>query len=121
MEEVIVGLCAGRHDMPVDEFIFNKVDDVFDFDNMREKTTKFLHDKVGFSINLGYGFNQASEPEVEVFMGDRKLVLYVTGLTSLTAEVIRQCAYYGISLTLMHYNKDAMSYDEKYIPQVIFN
>lgn len=113
---VIVGLCAGRHEMPVSEYIFDEVEDVLDFKAISDRIFYFLRDRVGFSVKCGAGLNQAGYTDCDVFSGDRGLVLYVTGLTSLTAEVVRLCALHGISLTLMHFNRET----GEYVPQHIF-
>jgi hypothetical protein len=42
--------------------------------------------------------------------------VYVTGLSAALAAVIRGCAYNGVPLTLMHYDRDTGEYAE----QVIF-
>lgn len=102
--------------MPVSEYIFDEVENVFDFKTISEKVINFLKDKVGISVTPGCGINLADYVDIEVFRGDKELVLYVTGLTSLTAEVIRLRAMNGISLTLMHFNKDTGGY----VPQNIF-
>lgn len=103
--------------MPVDQYIFDReVKDVFWFEAISERISNFLKERVGISVKPGCGINQADYVDIEVFRGDKELVLYVTGLTSLTAEVIRLCAMNGISLTLMHYNKDT----GEYVPQNIF-
>ena len=115
-EKIMVGLCAGRHEMPVSEYIFDEVEDVLDFKAISDRIFYFLRDRVGFSVTPGCGINQADYVDIEVFRGDKELVLYVTGLTSLTAEVIRLCALHGISLTLMHFNRET----GEYVPQHIF-
>lgn len=43
------------------------------------------------------------------------LKVYVTGLTAAVAELIAVCAENGISLTLMHYDRE----NESYVPQYV--
>lgn len=54
--------------------------------------------------------------DVECLVGKNELVVYVTGLTLVTAELIKVCALNGIKLTLMHYN----SVTGEYVAQGIF-
>lgn len=115
---VIVGLCAGRHDMPVGEFIFPTEVDPTDFRAMSWIVEEFLDTRVGTHISWGPRRNAASiddEDGVEFICGNRPLVVYVTGLTACVAAVIRGCAYNGVDLTLMHYNRAT----GEYIPQVV--
>lgn len=115
---VIVGLCAGRHDMPVGEFIFPTEVDPTNFRAMSWIVEEFLDTRVGTHISWGPRRNAASiddEDGVEFICGNRPLVVYVTGLTACVAAVIRGCAYNGVDLTLMHYNRAT----GEYIPQVV--
>ena len=115
---VVVGLCAGRHDMPVGEFIFPTEVDPTDFRAMSRTVDAFLDTRVGTHISWGPRRNAASvddEDGVEFICGNRPLVVYVTGLTACIAAVIRGCVYNGVDLTLLHYDRTT----GKYIPQVV--
>ena len=48
---VIVGLCAGRHDMPVGEFIFPTEVDPTDFEGMQHTVDAFLDNRVGTHLS----------------------------------------------------------------------
>lgn len=113
---VVVGLCAGRHDMPVGEFIFPTEVDPTDFEGMQHTVDAFLDNRVGTHLsNYGTRFNDNELSDIEVTTGDRPLVVYVTGLTACVAAVIRGCVYRGIELTLMHYDRTTGAY----LPQVV--
>ena len=115
-DAVIVGLCAGRHDMPVGEFIFSTEVDPTDFRAMSRTVDAFLDARVGTHLsNYGTRFNDNEYADIEVTTGDRPLVVYVTGLTACVAAVIRGCVYRGIELTLMHYDRTTGGY----LPQVV--
>jgi len=116
MEKIIVGLIKGRHEMPVQDYIFDEVQDVMDFEAVRKHILGFLENTVGVKQVFGCGLNQVDYTDVELVKGCKKLVVYVTGLTSVTAELIRCCALNGICLSLMHYDRDTDDYRE----QVIF-
>ena len=116
MKEIKVGLIKGRHEMPVSNYIFDEINDVLDFDNMNKQIVNFINNNISVYAAYGCGINQIGYEDVEVLTSDTKLIVYVTGLTSVTAELIKVCALKGISLTLMHYDRESGDY----LPQVIF-
>ena len=116
MKEIKVGLIKGRHEMPVNNYIFDEINDVLDFDNMNKQIINFINNNIDVYAAYGCGINQIGYEDVEVLTSDTKLIVYVTGLTSVTAELIKVCALKGISLTLMHYDRESGDY----LPQIIF-
>ena len=102
MEKIIVGLIKGRHEMPVSEYIIDKIDNVLDFEEIEDKIGKFIDN----NFTLKY------DCEWTVY-ADKELVVYVSGLTYVTATLVGLCAQYNINLTLMHFN----SVTGEYIPQ----
>ena len=116
MKEIKVGLIRGRHEMPVNNYIFDEINDVLNFDNMNKQIVNFINNNINVYSVYGCGINQIGYEDVEVLTSDTKLIVYVTGLTSVTAELIKVCALKGISLTLMHYDRESGDY----LPQVIF-
>lgn len=115
-DAIVVGLCAGRHDMPVGEFIFQMEVAPTDFEGMQHTVDAFLDSRVGTHLShYGTRFNDNEMSDIEVVTGDRPLVVYVTGLTACVAAVIRGCVYRGIELTLMHYDRTTGDY----LPQVV--
>lgn len=116
-ETITVGLIRGRHEMPVDTYIFDDaITDVVDFHAIGKHIHDFIVNKVGITQTIGMGINQFDYTDIQIFSGERKLVVYVTGLTAVTAELIKVCAMNGVHLTLMHYN----SATGEYVPQRIF-
>lgn len=108
---MVVGLIAGRHQLPVEDYIFENIENVLDFDFIREGISKFLEEKVGVVHSYGQAVNQADyTTDVELYKGSDELIVYVTGLTAVTAELIRQCAMNGVSLCLMHFDRESNSY-----------
>lgn len=116
MKEIKVGLIKGRHEMPVDNYIFDKINNVLNFNDMNKQICNFINDNINVYGAYGCGINQIGYEDIEVLTSDTKLIVYVTGLTSVTAELIKVCALKGISLTLMHYDRESGDY----LPQVIF-
>lgn len=111
---VVCGLIKGRHEMPVEQYIFDTaIDDVMDFNTISLHIRTFIADKVGITTGIGTGLNQYDYTDVQVVHGNHGLVVYVTGLTAVTAELIRVCAMNGIHLTLMHYNTATGCYVEQ--------
>lgn len=116
MEKVIVGLCAARHPLPVDEYIYPEAVNSLDFDSLRAVAVKFVLDRVGVESVYAQPINGNDYTDTACFRGRRELVVYVTGLTAAMAAVISVCAENGVHLTLMHYDRDSGDYK----PQVIF-
>lgn len=113
---VVVGLCAARHAMPVTEFIFPEVVNPTDFDGMDKIAEDFILHHVGLTTITRQALDQRYGEDVPCWSGKRTLVVYVTGLTACTAAVIKTCALNGVSLTLMHYDRES----GEYLPQRIF-
>lgn len=107
LEKITVGLIKGRHDMPVSDYIFEKVEDMFDYDAISNHITHFISRKVGLSYNEGGGIYSCK--------GEKTLVVYVTGLTAVACELVDVCNKLGVPLTLMHYDRDSGDYR----PQVL--
>lgn len=117
MNNITVGLIKGRHEMPVDGYIFaGAIADVHDYSAIRRHVETWIAENVGIvRRNFCIGLNQADSNDVECFCGENSLTVYVTGLTSVTAEVIRCCAINGVSLTLMHFNSATGEYEKQCI------
>ena len=107
---VTVGLIKDRHALPVDNYIFDKIENVFDFEYMSNVIGTFLEKAIGIKTVYGSCVNQCDCTDVLMYTGSNELIVYVTGLTAVTAELIRLCALNGVSLTLMHYNHATNNY-----------
>lgn len=115
METITVGLIKGRHDMPCAEYIFEGDVNPLDFEAMRETIRTFLLERVGIGTSCdGPAPNVANRHSdiqvflrLQAFVGLRKLVVYVTGLTACTAALVAECARTGVDLTLMHFDRDS--------------
>lgn len=88
-----VGLIKDRHNMPVDDYIFDTVGDPLNFNWMDLKVFKWIHE------------HQVHD----------RLYVYVSGLTAATASVVKVCYIMRIPLSLMHYNSSTNSYVEQFI------
>lgn len=117
MKNVTVGLIKGRHEMPVNGYIFDgEISNVHDYSAIRRHVSEWIAENVGITRrDFGIGLNQADDNDVTCFCGENSLTVYVTGLTSVTAEVIRCCAINGVSLTLMHFDAATGGYREQCI------
>lgn len=113
---VTVGLCASRHAMPVQEYIYPESVDPTDFARMEKIAEDFILHRVGLTIIERQALDQRWSEDVPCYTGKRALVVYVTGLTAAVAAVIKVCALNGVSLTLMHYDRET----GEYLPQQIF-
>lgn len=92
--EKLFGLVQGRHELPVEAYIFESaIADVHDYKVMREVIASKLGE---LSFTKENGFHKA--------------VVYVTGLTPVTVEVIKFCLTNFIPLDLMNYDRESDSY-----------
>lgn len=115
MTEMKIGLIRGRHDMPVSDYIFNEVNDVFDFPAMERHILSFIEKEVEITTSTTIAINQYEDTDIECFCGNKRLIVYVTGLTAVTAALIKCCALNGVSLTLMHFNNATGEYEKQFI------
>jgi hypothetical protein len=88
-KKLTLGLCEGRHDIPVDGYIYHDIKDPMDFDELKN---------VAFESLWRYGHS------------DVELTLYVTGLTPALISVLNQCGVLEIDVTLMHFDKSSGAY-----------
>ena len=122
MEKIIVGLIRGRHSLPVEEYIFNEeLEFPLDYAKLDKVVADFIADKVGITTAYGVGLNREADwGEIIhdlIRVGNKQLVVYITGLTPVTASLIKVCALNGVSLTLAHYDMGKKEYNY----QVIFS
>lgn len=86
-----IGTCSGRHEMPVNEFIFNNaVEDVTDITTINNTVKSVLDTKLGDDKNI--------------------IHLYVTGLTVLSMAVVKYCIDNNVNLVLYHFDMATKSY-----------
>lgn len=98
-------------------FIFEEeIENMFDFDAIETHINSFLEKEIGVSTKVGTGLNQWGNEDVEILCGNVDLVVYVTGLTAVTATLIKCCALNGVKLTLMHFDRCS----NEYVSQIIF-
>ena len=94
MDELCVGLCEGRHEIPgVDTYIFPEGyfmgSQVFDYARMAKRIHEVLGEHRG------------------------PVRVYVTGLTAALVEVINYCSWNLLELKLMHFDRESGSYIEQ--------
>jgi hypothetical protein len=84
----ILGLCKGRHDLPVDSYIFN--------DAIINPTDIIAINKIVM--------------ESLQFYKNDSITIYVTGLTVALIEVLNVCKKFNISVILMHFDISTSGY-----------
>lgn len=111
MEKLTVGMISGRHELPVEQYIFNEAIDGLDFSRISRTIREFLRENCNIHIaDFGCCVNQAADCDTPHYKGGVELVVYVTGFTPVTAALVYECAIYGINLTLMHYDREENDY-----------
>lgn len=101
MINITVGLCKGRHAMPVDEFIFDRIDNVNNYAAMGEVVRDFLMPLI---------YDHKDE--------DITLTVYVTGLTAAMLATVHEVAKlnakgYKIHLDALNYDMIAGNYNRQ--------
>lgn len=88
----VYGLIKGRHTMPVEEYVFDEINDMFKFFNLEVKALSSI--------------KKTSD----------MLVLYVTGLTVATVAVLNVAKKLGYKdVVLKHYNRDSGLYECQWV------
>lgn len=88
----VYGLVSGRHAMPVEEYIFTEIEDMFSFFDLEVKALSSI--------------KKTSD----------LLVLYVTGLTVATVSVLNVAKKLGYKdVVLKHYNRDNGLYECQWV------
>lgn len=97
---ITVGMIDGRHDLPVTEFMFSSVDNnlIIDYNRQYEMA---CHRIKALTKNEPAG---------------KTIIMYVTGLGSVLASIIRACADLKVQLVLMHYCPNSNSYASQVMP-----
>ena len=113
--KIVCGLIRGRHDMPVAEYIFDEaIKDVHDYCGIRKHIQQYVLSHMNINITCGIPVNGIDD--AYIYAGDTELIVYVTGLTPVTVELVKVCLFNGIPLTLMNYDISTCEYRE----QVVF-
>ena len=106
MKKLEVGLCQGRHEMPVTDFVFMNEVNPLDVRGLESKAEASL------LRLLGLAADESREQAVHV-------EIYVSGLTVALVAAMNVCMAYRWLLTLWHYNRETGTYfpqDVGYLP-----
>ena len=101
MKTLYIGAVRGRHEMPVDKFVFDEAITNFDI--------KAIEDHVNTVLD-----KEVFRHDGETFDAVR---LYVTGLTVVTTSVVKWCFNNDVVLSLMHYDTEKRYYVEQVMCQ----
>lgn len=92
VEADVYGLISGRHAMPVDEYVFDEIENMFSFFDLEVKALSSIEKTSDL------------------------LVLYVTGLTVATVSVLNIAKKLGYKqIALKHYNRDNGLYECQWV------
>lgn len=96
-------LIGGRHDSPVEKSIFrHSLSDDLIFDYIRQEDI----------------INDFIDQECKEH---KSLIVYISGLQTTLASLIKVCFNRKITLTLMHYSTESTSKKNIYVPQIVCN
>ncbi len=99
MKTLEIGAVRGRHEMPVDKFVFDEAITNFDIKAIEDHVNTVMDKEV---------FRHDGETFDEVR-------LYVTGLTVVTTSVVKWCFENDVALSLMHYDNEKRGYVEQFV------
>lgn len=99
MKTLEIGAVRGRHEMPVDKFVFDEAITNFDINAIEDHVNTVMSKEV---------FRHDGETFDAVY-------LYVTGLTVVTTSVVKWCFNNNVGLSLMHYDSVKQYYVEQFI------
>lgn len=92
MKELNIGTCKGRHEMPVEKFVFETIDDPTNIVALRKTVWDFI-----------------GENFYEILAADQ-IKIFVTGLTVAVVEIINQFKKVADNIVLMHYDVKTHTY-----------
>ena len=113
---VVVGLCAGRHELPVSSYIYETIEDVTDFAAIESAASDFVLANCNVrerGVPINHTIDSDLIPRRGVFSAEKGIALVVTGLTQCTTAVIKACAYFGVPLRLFHFDRESGEYLEQ--------
>lgn len=115
MDKVIkIGTVAGRHEMPVDGYILDKVEFPSDIEGIRKDVNHALMETVGEYVKSGWGIAVNGFDDGCIFHAPGvKVELYVTGLTQVTVAALSFLVKNGFSVDVMNYDRET----GEYVPQ----
>lgn len=107
-----LGTVRGRHQMPVENYIFEE--DITDFNiiQIESHIEKYLK-----NLLEAYCEMQAPCLTLEELRErcDFRIDLYITGLTSVTTSAIKMCRRQGLNLTIFHYDPTTQDYQKQHM------
>ena len=112
MDIIRVGVCKGRHEMPVENYVFDFIEDPTDVNAMREVAIKYFFRLWEKLPHKNCYFCDENGNDVPFGKVDAKIEIYVTGLTVAVIEVLQAALYYfsGFDITLMHFDLKSGEY-----------
>lgn len=91
-----VGLCSGRHEMPVSEYIFQEVENPCDVESIEKNALDWVNDK--FIVNVIETLENKGLQEADFNDCKIELNIYVTGLTICLTSVLKTLMLFSIML-----------------------
>lgn len=107
---VIVGLCAGRHSLPVSDYVFDTEVNPVDLTAMRRVAVRKLEALFDGRFESRM-VNAGGMGDEVMYVTTTPLVVYATGLTAALLTVINVAVEMGVyDITVMHFDRDTCGY-----------
>ena len=117
MTELRIGLCAARHEMPVNTFLFDTEVNPLDVNGLAARAEERLHtlaEEVGVTVTEKVCKTlNTSNDDVYRRCYDARLVIYVTGLSVALVAAINAALPLFAEVVLMHYDRESGQYYEQ--------
>ena len=122
-----IGVCEGRHEMPVSEFIFGQELDPTAVDELEATAEQKIRDLINARNFESFGFygraleeefwigSRFGEDDPVIYRTDCEIRIYATGLTVAVLAVVKAACKHAISVSVMHYNRGTNTYYEQKI------
>lgn len=116
MEKITLGLVAGRHELPVEQYIFTSIVDPTRVDELEGEAYNVLKPLFASTevVTHDCPCSYADYTDVLFKANKTSLVIYVTGLSVALVAVLNAARALGINdVVLMHFNTASQEYFEQ--------
>lgn len=118
MKTLKLGTVAGRHDLPVEQYILKAVEDPSDIDGITNAVERSLSEILSpyMGITARQPIDSADYTDLPCYTCSVDVDLYVTGLTSVVIAALAVFARNGVHCRAMHFDRETGAYS----PQPVF-
>src|SRR5690554_3689884 len=114
MKEIRIGICKGRHPLPVDYYVFPQEVNPLEVEQLEEISNKRLieiaiQEKAKIENATVVLSNQVDYHDITVAVYNATVAIYATGLTVAVLAVVKAAKHLYKKVVVMHYDRDSDS------------